>query len=646
VAKKTNQKPLEKKTQKPTLNKADGIKEPVTGKKGSIKTKLCIVLAVLSFVLYANTFQNSYVMDDNMFITYNKLVNEGITAIPKLLITAHMEGFGSVSNDTYRPLSLVMFAVENELFGNNPIIGHFFNTLLFAGCVVLLFLFFDKLLDRKKIAIAFIAAALFAVHPIHTEVVANIKSRDELMCFFFAFLSLNLFIDYVQKGKSAQLLTGATCLFLSLLSKETAISFIAVIPLIFFFYQNENKKRSINIIASAVIVSLLFLTIRTVILKQAHLSGNNSSLSFMDNQLVKVPAGASGIATAILGMGYYVKLLFVPYPLLSMYSYATIPFAGFGNILVLLSLTAYILLTALGVYRLVKIKKDPWAFGILFYLATIALFSNIVFLVGALVAERFVFFGSAGFCLIVALGVEKWLMSDKKMAAATTELSVLWKPKVLLFLAPLFLLFGNMTIARNKEWKNDYVLFKTDAEKAPDNAKLNCNVAIVLNTNLANEALRPEVKAQMIEQGITYMQRALEIYPGNAAAHAGLGLLYLRKKMLDSAERQELLALELDSVNTQALSDLAGIYFNNARYAQAISCYKKAINIDTLGLDNYKNIGLCYYHMNEYDSAIINLKKAIPYFLNDKKDIYPPIIITYRDMGKMDSAARYEQLLR
>ncbi len=621
--------------------KAEEKTMPATEKKVSL-SKLCIILTIISFVLYANTLKNEYAIDDGLVITHNTLIDKGFKGVTELLTTPHLQGYSKVVNDTYRPLSLVAFAIEKELFGYNPVMGHFFNILWFGGCVVLLFLFLNKLLGQKKIAVAFIATLLFAIHPIHTEVVANIKSRDELICFFFAFASLNLFWDYANKGKTLQLLGGAFTLFLSFLSKETVISFVAVVPLVFFFYNNEDKRRSIYITASAAITTLVFLGIRMAILHGVATAGDISSIIFTDNQLSKVPAGASGIATAILAMGYYIKLLFIPYPLLCSYSYATIPFVTFGNIWVLLSLAAYLSLAGIGIYRLVKIKKDLWAFGILFFLATIALFSNILFLVGALVGERFVFFGSVGFCLVVALAVEKWLGG----ANVSGGLQMLRKPKVLLFLVPLVLLFGNMTIARNKEWENSYTIFKNDADNAVTNARLYCNVALVLTDNLNNEALRPDIRARMTEESITYFRRSLEIYPDDAHTHAGLGLLFYKKHMLDSAEAQENRALALDPRLPEAINNMAGIYFEKKQYEQALSLFRKILLINPDDKVDYKNIGMCHYHMQAYDSAIVNFRKAIPYFVNEPKLIYQPIAITYRSMGNVDSAVKYEQMIR
>ncbi|MBC7554471.1 MAG: glycosyltransferase family 39 protein, partial [Taibaiella sp.] len=382
----------------------------------SLKTKLALLLGIIAFLLYANTLKNDYVLDDFTVIKSNSIVTRGISAIPEILATPYRRGWFITTNDLYRPLSLVMFAAEWQLGDGKPGPGHLMNVLFFAGCVILLFLFIDGLFGGRKSAAAFITAFIFALHPIHTEVVANIKSRDEILCFFFAFLSLNIYLKYMQTGKMQQLLLASFCFLLSFLSKETVISFLFVIPFIFFLYRNENKTRSLYITLSSVAVTVLFLVIRYSVLHKYD-ANTTSEVSFMDNFLTISPSALSRFATEILILGKYIKLMFVPYPLISDYSYNSIPFTDFGNVWVLLSLAGYAFLVVFSVMRVIKNNKDPFAFGILFFLSTIALFSNIVFIIGAPMAERFAFFASVGFCLVIALLIEKFLLGEGAVVA-------------------------------------------------------------------------------------------------------------------------------------------------------------------------------------------------------------------------------------
>ncbi len=483
--------------------------------------RLCIVLAVLSFLLYANTLQNGYVMDDTMVLKENRIVTQGVKAIPELLATPHMRGYLVIPNDLYRPLSLVMFAIEYQFFGLNPAVNHFFNILVFMGCVVMLFLFLDKFFDGKKTAVAFIAALVFAMHPIHTEVVANIKSRDELLCYFFAFLSLNLFMNYLKGGKMLQLVLGVVTLFLSFISKETVIMLIPIIPLVFFLYKNESRQRAIFITAGMVVAAAVFMIIRTIVLKEYNANQPGATVDFMDNALAKAPGAASRIATEILVMGMYLKLMVIPYPLLCNYSYNSIPFVGFGNIWTLLSIATYGFLIWLAVSRLLKDHKDPWAFCIIFFIVTLSLFSNFPFLMGAELAERFTFFKpSTGFCVAVALAIEKWIMKgdfpDPKLLKST---------KVLAVLIPLTLIFGGMTVARNTDWKDEITLYRTDLEKSPENSRLYQYVGTALGETVYFQETDTTKQKQIDDlAGRIPERKHSQIYPDFTEAHvAGQG---------------------------------------------------------------------------------------------------------------------------
>ena len=197
---------------------------PTEKKPMSLNTKICIGLAILAFLLFGNTIYNGYVLDDVMVIKDNIIVPQGMKMIPDILSTLRLEGYANMSNE-YRPISLVMFATECDLSRwltpdkgpFNASIHHFFNVVVFAGCIIALFMFLNKLFNKERRAVALIATLLFAMHPIHTEVVANIKSRDELCCFFFAFLALNFYANYMKNAKISHLFWGTVTLFISYL---------------------------------------------------------------------------------------------------------------------------------------------------------------------------------------------------------------------------------------------------------------------------------------------------------------------------------------------------------------------------------------------------------------------------------------------
>jgi tetratricopeptide (TPR) repeat protein len=565
---------------------------------------LCIALAVLTFIVYANTLWNTFVMDDVIVLKENTIVLQGMKAIPELFATPHMRGYMVIPNDLYRPLSLVMFAAEYEIFGLNPMAHHFFNIVTFIGCVIMLFLFLDKFFERKRTALAFIAALIFAVHPIHTEVVANIKSRDELLCYFFAFWALNLFMNYMKGGKMLNLLAGTAVLYLSFISKETVITFLAIIPLLFFIYSNDDRKRAIFIMGGTAAAFLVFMLVRAAVLNEYNANQSSAGVEFIDNALSKAPSAASRLATEIVVMGKYLKLMFIPYPLLCTYSYRAIPFADFASIGVWVTLLAYGFMFYVAITRFMKDKKDPWTFAIILFLATISLFSNFPFLMGAELAERFAFFASTGFCLAAALAIEKWIIK-----APASDIMLVKAPKVLAVLAPLTLVFGGMTIARNADWKDDYTLYKADVEKSPEDCRLHHNLATALAENMYPAETDSVKKRQMDEESLVHLYKAMEIYPDYADAHVEMGRVYDRKKMYDSAIKHDLRALELNPTNATATNNLGSVYLTSGKYPESIVFFKKALELNPTFKYSYINMARAYGALRKYDSAMINFRQ-------------------------------------
>ena len=610
-------------------------KNAETKKAFPSRFRLAFLLGLISLIVYANTLKNGFVLDDVNAIQKNAYVNKGISAIPEILATPYRRGYWVTTNDYYRPLSLAVFAVEHQFFDKSPAPYHFFNILVFAGCVILVFLFLDSLFEQKKTGVAFIASLLYAVHPIHTEVVANIKSLDELLCFFFAFLSLNVFIKYMGTGKTIHLFLGSFCLLLSYLSKETVIAFLAIIPLVFFFYRNDNKKAGIYISICAVLVTVIFLCIRQSILS-FYDANEIANIPFTDNPLAKADLPyESRLATSIFILGYDIRLLFVPYPLICIYSYNSIPFLHFSDPWVIASLLLGVFLIVFSIWRLVKKQKDPYAFGIIFYIIMMSLFSNILFLIPASAGERFMLFSSVGFCWVIALLIEN-------LAAKTdVNLYIIKDKKVLGIVGAVSLIFAVMTIDRNSDWKDNYTLFSTDLKKSPNDCKLYYYVGSELEKNILDEEKDPAKKKEILAQAISYLNKSLAIYPDFREPQADLGAAYFRNGQYDSAEIHAKRALDLSPNNMDALNNLASVYGVEKKYPQAIELYKIAIKTDPEKVLPYTNTGLTYLNLGKFDSAVYYLKRAISVNPNYSSS-FEILASAYHAAGISDSAKKYE----
>lgn len=175
-----------------------------------------VLLAVLGYVLYVNTFQHGYALDDIAAISQNLFVKAGLKGIPDLLRTEFWH-FSNISLGYYRPLSLITFAIEWEYFKDNSGVNHQINTVLYALTGLFLGVLLQKWLvvptaqtadgtldttarhnRQTQILMATLIGVLFMAHPIHTEIVANIKGRDEVLSFLFITLMLLFYWGHLE----------------------------------------------------------------------------------------------------------------------------------------------------------------------------------------------------------------------------------------------------------------------------------------------------------------------------------------------------------------------------------------------------------------------------------------------------------------
>lgn len=200
------------------------------------------VLFGLAFLLYANTLGNSYNMDDELVTRGHKLTSKGISAIGEIFRSPYYsDNMGYAYG--YRPMVHVSFALEHQFFGDNPQVSHFFNVLLYGLCVLFLFRLLTMWAGEKNRLFAALATLLFVLHPVHVEVVASIKNRDELLALLFGLLSGIAFSKGTQKQNWLQFLLASAWFFLALLSKKSMYPLAMVYPLALVILYNYPLKK-------------------------------------------------------------------------------------------------------------------------------------------------------------------------------------------------------------------------------------------------------------------------------------------------------------------------------------------------------------------------------------------------------------------
>jgi protein O-mannosyl-transferase len=541
-------------------------------------------VGIVSFALYANTLAHGFVLDDVAVIQENKFVKNGILGIKDIFTTFYWQGYWNSNSGLYRPMSLVFFAIEWQLMPNSPFIHHFSNVLFYVLNNVLLFIVLRHFFKNYSYWISFVIVILFAVHPIHTEVVANIKSRDEILCLFFFLLTV--YGLFCRKEKYWKILSVVFFLF-SLLSKEAGILFLPILAIL-FWSQFKNTKQVVQSILPHVVVTISWLVGHQLVINSS--PSPKIQYTYLDNSLVACTDPLTQIATGFTILGRYICNSFFPMNMSYDYSFNQIPCVGFFSLPFLGSVLAFLLL--LGIAWYYRKKCTEISFGIIFFFVTIALATNILLLIGTTIGDRLLYTPVLGICIALVFIV---FHSFKKLQNDTKS------GKLILGFGLLFLTFFIHTFQRNKDWKSNHTLFTSDIHHAPNSARVNFNYATAFFTQLPDDVSDQQSQLPLI---IEYYTRALRIDPNDKSTLVNLGVCYYRIKEYDKAYTSTSKAMEIDPNDTSLYGNLGDIYFMKSDYEKAIVAYKKCISNGSDAFDTYNFYGTALFNLKRYNDAI------------------------------------------
>lgn len=624
-------------------------KDRITTPQSFIKNpRIKYILAAFAFLLYANTFTHDYTQDDAIVIYENMYTKQGFAGIPGLLTKDTFHGFFKtegkdklVSGGRYRPLTPIMFAIEYQIFGRNPMMGHLINVLLFSLLVLLLFKVLTELFHQKdqqeewKWIIA-IAVALFAAHPIHTEAVANIKGRDEIMTLMGSLGALLFAIRNTKTPSLRNKIGMMLSFFLALMAKENAITFLAVIPLSLFLFKGRQLKTALSPLLGLGVATLLFIIIRISVLGMDFGGGsfelmNNPFIKIQGNQYVPFSAGEK-LATILFTLGKYVALLFFPHPLTHDYYPRHIEIMTFADWRVLLSVLVYLSMIVMFFKFWKKKPLISWAIG--FYLATLSIVSNIVFPIGTNMSERFVFMPSVAFSVLLAFILVKGLSKSK--------------PSLLMGVTGLLLLgFSVKTFTRNLVWKDDFTLFTTDVKTSQRSAKVLNAAGGALSTEAGKLQDGPRKEA-MLNQAIGYLNQALEVHPNYKNAALLLGNAYFYKKDYDQSIEFYNRALQLDPDFENALRNLAIAYRDGGRNAgeqegdlnKANRYLRESYKLNPDDIETVRLLGVSSAVSGKHSEAIVYFQKVVEQF-PESVSALRNLGNAYAQSGQNELAAQY-----
>lgn len=616
------------------------------------------IIIVFSFTLYSNTIRHGYVLDDIAVIQQNQFVKQGVKGIPDIISHFYWKGFTESNSGIYRPLSLVMFAVEWQISPETPALHHIINIVIYIICSLLLFKCIS--INQKYISnfFAFIITLLFISHPIHTEVVANIKSRDELLSLLFSLLGFYILFYKSENGSILKKIGVSLCFFLALLSKESSL---ILLPLLILY--DFSRRKSIKIILKErwpyIFTLIIWLAIHQIIIWS---DGNIIQYTYKDNSILFSNSIAEQKGTAFQIFLIYILKLFIPTSLSYDYSFQHFPIVGIFSLRSLLGITTLGLITYFifrNLYRnhIISISLST-------VLLPLLLTSNLLFNIGTTMADRFLFIPSVGssiitiYLLIRISNINSDQSNYKKYIFYFITISIISA-------------FSLKTFSRNKDWKNNYTLFSKDVQTVPNSARANYNfgtVEMAISTqnndhaqNMAKSAFEKAIKIDsnyhdalinlgviLSKQGdfqdaINNYKKVFYKFPKNNLLAGNIGEAYFKSNQSDSALKYFTIAKENGNDANIINNYLGTLYFSKQNYQSAIFYFENGIKRDSTDSNLFLNYGNALVMNNANQKGIQAFNKALQLNPNNKQ-IYYFLAITYNKIGDIKNAEKYYQL--
>lgn len=543
------------------------------------------VLILLASLPYVNILGNGFVYDDDTQLLQNPYVTNlrHLKQIFTTTVWAFQGGAAAISN-YYRPVMTLTYALCHEMFGFEPSWFHVVSIALHAGVVCVLF-FVTRRVFRDR-PLAFLAAALFALHPIHTEAVDWVAAVTDLEATIFFLIAFWLFLSLDgAAGKRWGLFQAVMILSFAfaLLSKESA----APLPLIAAVYEHtcREDRQQTSALRKLRRYGALWLLLFVYVIVRARVLGAFAPVASRPH------AGFNTVVLSAIALtGQYVEKMVWPVHLCAAYVFPGNLGSLLPGILVGLAVAAVSILLTIYFWE----RERRVFFGLVWFFATLAPVLNVRWMPSFTFAERYLYLPSAGFCWVASwlvLRVVRWpgrarIPRRLAMAGAGCALAALMAARI---------------VTRNRDWKNDLTFYTRTLEASPK--------ALTIRNDLGNyywaqgnlpaaqrqweKAYRLDptatyvldnlgllrVKQERYREAVLFFDRSLAVTANDEGAHAGLGEAYGKMGMRQRAEKELSAAIKLAPLDGRPKVRLGEIYFDEGKYASSLSQFQASIHV-------------------------------------------------------------------
>ena len=593
-----------------------------------------LLAAVIVFALlaYANSFHAPLILDNDGIILKDPRVH-AVTPVQlhRILTQQYWE---TANTGLYRPLTTLSFLLNYAVLGNgpDPYGYHVFNFLLHAVNIVLVYALGLAIFDR--IPAALLLSAVWGLHPVLTESVTNIVGRSDMLAAFgvlAALLCHRKALEATGVRKAAWLAAIGLAVTIGMFSKESAIVVVAVFAIYdLTFGRAASWLSRIPSYAVAAIPCLVYLYMRTQVLANA----TYLATPFFENPLLGAGFWTARI-TAIKVIGRYFGLLLWPARLSWDYAYNEVPLFGWGlgnwedwkAVAAVLGCAA-VAVVAVRSWR----NRLPVFFSIAFFFATLAPASNLVILIGAIMAERFLYLPSVGFAVAVV-----WVLAALWQRVPAGQPAYRYMAGA--GLGVLLIGFAARAYDRNGDWLDQQRFWLSGAEATPGSYK--ANMAAAANTLIATQ--------EDVVRGIRYADRALAILEAlpdsqnSSRAYHDAGIFYRnlgdrlasKDAAVRASARPEALYWYRKSLNALLRSERIEMVWDE-RY-RAENAQRGNPGVTSLPSILYLDLGRVYLRLSDTPHALAALERGRS--LESAPDLLEELGSAYRAAGEPRKAA-------
>ena len=551
-----------------------------------------ISLFVLVWLCFANTVNNDFVYDDFAYVKNNPSIRN-IRKIGDYFTDLHTYQSAGPEGQfkVYRPLVTASFAIDYILWSDNPVGYHLTNTILHFLVSVLLYIFLILLFSNR--GVAFVASAVFLVHPLQVEAVSWISGRGNLLYAMCALLCMICSVRFLRTNRISYYIMMLFLFALALFSKEMAMNIIPLELLIFLYIRKWDFKKITSFFIPMLIIAGAYMFIRRFVV------GQTAQISYW---------GGSLFVTVVTMAKVVLKYLWILiYPLhLNVIPEIHIIHSVFAPEFFI----SFLVLVGLLFISVKYFRKSPFFFGVWWVMLSLTPVSNIIAL-RALFAERFLYFGVAGFAFSAVWGLQR------------LELR-----KFLLISTALIIVLLCRSVIRNTDWRNNFALWESVLRVDPANAKAHNGVGVeLLRVGNTNGALAEFVTA-------------LAIDPDNVYFANNLALAYKMNGQPEQAFAVLEKSLSYPSDNAAVYHNLGLYYLEEQNYKKALGYLLEAVGIDSHYSNAYNSLGIVYSHLGDEENAVRSWRKAHN-LMPDWIEPYYNIIVYYRKSGNLRKAEKF-----